>query len=168
MRQIYFYMEKINIKLQKIEKCFGALALAVLFFVMIINAILRYLFQSGIAWSDELNGFLLVWFGFLAAAYTMSTDSHLNITAVISFLPLKIQYLLKLAMGGIQIIMFVLYLEPLIKLLQRLPISNVMRVPLEYVYVILPISFILMTYHIIFNMLRDTVNFKNNMRGKEL
>ena len=168
MHQIYLYMENINIKLQKIEKFFGALALAVLFFVMIINAILRYLFQSGIAWSDELNGFLLVWFGFLAAAYTMSTDSHLNITAVISFLPLPVQYLLKQAMGLIQIVMFVIYLEPLMKLLQRLPISNVMRVQLEYVYVILPISFILMTYHILFNMLRNTVNLKNDLRGKEL
>ena len=168
MHQIYLYMENINIKLQKIEKFFGALALAVLFFVMITNAILRYLFQSGIAWSDELNGFLLVWFGFLAAAYTMSTDSHLNITAIISFLPLPVQFFIKQAMGLIQIVMFVLYLEPLMKLLQRLPISNVMRVPLEYVYVILPISFILMTYHIIFNMMRDTVNFKNNLRGKEL
>ncbi|WP_303150527.1 TRAP transporter small permease [uncultured Cloacibacillus sp.] len=155
--KIYRGLFVLNNFLQKTEKLIGAAALAILFFVMITNAILRYFFSSGLDWSDELNGYLLVWIGFLSAAYTMSTNSHLNITAVISYLPNWLQYVLRQFMGIVQIIMFLIYIKPLIKLLKTLPISNVMKVPLEYVYIILPISFVLMTYHIIFNLLTDTL-----------
>lgn len=164
MDGIYKTMAKVNLYLQRAEKAVGAAALAVLFFVMITNALLRYLLNSGLDFSDELNGYLLVWVGFLAAAYTMSTNSHLNITAIITFLPKWLRYILRQIMGIIQIIMFLIYIKPLMRLLNTLPISNVMKVPLEYVYVILPVSFVLMSYHIIFNMFTDTRTFISGFR----
>lgn len=155
MNDLYGGLSAINSALQKAEKFLGCIALAALFFIMIANAALRYLFNSGLNWSDELNGFLFVWFGFLAAAYAMSNQSHLNITALINFFPKKVQLGLRVVMNGVMLVMFAIYLPPLGRLMKTLPIANVMRFPLKYVYVILPVSFILMCYHITFNTIRD-------------
>ena len=166
MKQVYKCMSGINRALQKAEKALGCVSLAVLFFTMITNAILRYVFSSGLNWSDELNGFLFVWFGFLAAAYATSTRAHLNVTALVNAMPKVVQYILKMLMNLIVIVMYLLYMTPLSNLMKTLPISNVMRLPLKYIYVILPVCFGLMVYHLLFNMVEDTVEFvEGNRKG---
>lgn len=168
VKQIYKYLSGINSVLRKAEKALGCISLAILFFTMITNAILRYIFSSGLNWSDEINGFLFVWFGFLAATYATSTRAHLNVTALVNAMPKVVQYILKMAMNLITIVMYLLYMTPLHKLMKTLPISNVMRLPLKYIYVILPVCFGLMIYHLAFNMVEDTVEFvEENRKGAE-
>ena len=168
MKKLCRGLTTVNHALQKAEMVLGCLCLATLFIVMIVNAALRYLFKSGLNWSDELNGFLFVWFGFLAAAYAMSNQTHLNITAIVLWLPRAVQLFLRAVMDLIMIVMFVLYLPPLNNLMSTLPISNVMRIPLEFIYVILPISFLLMCYHILCNLIQDIVDFlAPDSQGKE-
>lgn len=168
MKQVYNGLHKVNTLLQKIEMFLGCTCLGVLFAVMIVNAALRYFFSSGLDYSDELNGFLFVWFGFLTASHAMSTDSHLNITALINMFPKTLQYILKVVMNLIMIGTFAIYMPSLFKLLKTLPISNVMRLPLEYVYVILPVAFLLMSYHVFFNTVRDTYRFVLERKGEEV
>lgn len=157
MERFYHGFSTVNAALQKVEKLLGCISLAALFLIMILNAGLRYLMGSGLNWSDELNGFLFVWFGFLAATYAMSTDSHLRITALVAFLPQVARYVLRQIMNALMIVMFLIYMEPLGNLLATLPISNVMRVPMKLVYLVLPICFGVMCIHILFNMVQDTV-----------
>ena len=153
MKKLYRLLSNINTVLEKAETFVGSACLGVLFVVMIVNAALRYLFRSGLNWSDELNGFLFVWFGLLAAAYSMSRN------------PAGLKYALATVMNCIMIVMFVIYMPALGKLLNTLPKSNVMRVPLKYVYYILPLCFGLMTWHCVFNIIRDSVRFFTG--GKE-
>ena len=167
MRKIYRLLSAVNGVLEKAEILLGSASLGVLFVVMIVNAALRYLFRSGLNWSDELNGFLFVWFGFLASAYAMSQKKHLNITAIINCFPAWLRYGLSVVMNVIMIVMFALYMPALSKLLNTLPKSNVMRVPLKYVYYILPASFWLMIYHCGYNIIRDSVEFFTGKTGEE-
>lgn len=165
MNKIISGMFWLNERLKKLEMFSGCLCLGVLFVVMIVNAAMRYCLRTGIDCSDELNQFLFVWLGFLAAAYTMGDDKHLNVTAFIGFLPRMIQYVLKQIMNVIMLVFFVIYIPELIKLLGQLAISNVMRVPLKYVYAVLPISFGLMSYHIVCNMIIDTQKMLKDRKG---
>ena len=54
MKQVYNGLNKVNTLLQKIEMFLGCTCLGVLFFVMIVNAALRYFFSSGLDYSDAL------------------------------------------------------------------------------------------------------------------
>ena len=164
MERFYHGFSAVNSALKKAEMFLRYLSLGVLFLIMIFNAALRYLMGSGLNWSDELNGFLFVWFGFLAAAYAMSTDSHLRITAFVGLFPPVVRYALKQIMNILMIAMFLLYMGPLANLMATLPISNVLRFPMKWVYLILPIGFGLMCVHILFNMLQDTMEL---IRGKK-
>lgn len=157
----------VNEKLKQAEKACGCICLGVLFVVMIANAALRYCLRSGFNWSDELNQFLFVWLGFLAAAYTMGQDAHLNVTAFTGFMPKTVQFVLKQIMSVIMLVFFVIYLPALMELLGQLAISNVMRLPLKYVYGVLPISFALMCYHIVCNIISDTMKFVQNRKGEK-
>ncbi len=97
----------------------------------------------------------------------MSRKKHLNITAIVNCFPACLRYGLACVMNFIMIVMFLLYMPALSKLLNTLPKSNVMRVPLRYVYYILPISFWLMIYHMVFNIVRDSVEFFGGADKKE-
>lgn len=167
MKRIVNALSKINSIVQKVEIVLGSTCLGILFIVMIVNAALRYIFHSGLNFSDELNGFLFVWFGFLSAAYAMSNKSHLNITAIINLFPKWLKYILSLIMNAVMIYMFIKYMPSLSKLLKTLPISNVMRIPLRYVYYILPISFWLMVFHCVNNVIQETFDFFNKDKEVE-
>ncbi|MCI6673024.1 MAG: TRAP transporter small permease [Spirochaetaceae bacterium] len=162
MKRVFDAFTAVNNFLKKIEMFLGSICLAVLFVVMILNAALRYLFNSGLNYSDELNGFLFVWFGFLAAAYIMAEQGHLNVTAFVGLFSRKIQFVIRIILNVIMVAMIIVYFGPLQRLLKTLPISNVLRWPLRYVYLILPISFTLMGIHIFYNIFRDFHNSKTN------
>ena len=75
-----------------------------------------------------------------------------------------VRYALKQIMNILMIAMFLLYMGPLANLMATLPISNVLRFPMKWVYLILPVGFGLMCVHILFNMLQDTMEL---IRGKK-
>lgn len=152
-------------RLQDLEQACGCVCLGVLFVVMIVNAALRYLFKSGLNWSDEVNQFLFVWLGFLSAAYTMGDDRHLNVTAFVDLMPKWMQYVIRQMMNAIAIYFFLTYIPALVRLSGQLPISNVVRVPMKYVYAVMPVSFGLMAFHIVCNMIRDTERFFGRRKG---
>ena len=74
------------------------------------NAMLRYCLHSGFNWSDELNQFLFVWMGFLASAYAMGDDKHLNVAAFVSLFPKSVQYVIRQLMNIIMLVFFVMYI----------------------------------------------------------
>ena len=156
----------INTKLKQLEKACGCICLGVLFAVMISNAMLRYCLRSGFNWSDELNQFLFVWMGFLAAAHAMGDDRHLNVSAFISLFPKSFQFIVRQIMNMIMLVFFVMNIPALMDLLGQLAISSVMRIPLKYVYAILPVSFGLMSFHIVCNIISDTHQFFAGIRNR--
>src|SRR5438552_17335021 len=51
------------------------------------NVVLRYLFNSGIATSEELSRWLLVWLTFLGAVVAMREHAHLGVDSLVRMLP---------------------------------------------------------------------------------
>jgi TRAP-type C4-dicarboxylate transport system permease small subunit len=59
-------------------------SLLVLISVLIfMNVGLRYLFNSGLVWAEELTRFLFVWLVFLGAISALKENNHLGFTAVV-------------------------------------------------------------------------------------
>ena len=142
--------------LQKIEMFVGCTCLALLLGLMLFNAAGRYLFDFPVVWSDEMNGFFFVWMGFLSTAYVMGEDNHMRVTGLVEMLPRRVQYVIRTIMNVIMIIAFIYYIPGFIKLMGRVTFSGLLRIPLKYVYSILPISFGLLIVHIVNNIVNDT------------
>jgi TRAP-type C4-dicarboxylate transport system permease small subunit len=160
------FSQKITGILQFLEMCIGSACLFVLFLLMISNTFMRYVVASPILWSDELNNYLFVWMGFLGAAYIMGNDGHIRVTAILNILPPLGKYIVNIISNVIFIVACVIFMAPLYRLLKAVSFSGIMRIPLEYVYFVLPLSFILMAIHVINNMIQDSQRFFNEKNGK--
>lgn len=151
--------------LQRIEIFIGCTCLAALLGLMLFNAAARYLFDFPVVWSDEMNGFFFVWMGFLSTAYVMGEDNHMRVTGLVEMLPRRVQYIIRTLMNVIMIAAFVYYIPGFIKLMGRVTFSGLLRIPLKYVYSILPISFVLLIIHVINNIVNDTCKEMAASRG---
>lgn len=65
-----------------IELAIGAAALLLIFFLVLFQALQRYLPIDGVPWTGELARFCLVWLTFVVAGVLVSSDSHISIEMV--------------------------------------------------------------------------------------
>ena len=151
---------------QKIDRILGGI-LAFLMGVMTLDVLWqvlsRYLLQSPSSFTDELARFLLIWIGVLGAAYVAGQDRHLAIDLLPSRLTGKPKRRLMvwiallivvfafsvMVIGGSRLVYITLYLG------QK---SSALQVPLGYVYLIVPISGLLVMYYKLDSIVRMLKN----------
>jgi TRAP-type C4-dicarboxylate transport system permease small subunit len=92
----------------------------------------------------------------------MGNDGHIRVTAVFAALPRRARFCVAQISNLIILSMFILFMEPCYRLLKAVTFSGLMRIPLEYIYLVLPLSFSLMSLHIINNILQDILRFLND------
>lgn len=80
--------------------CLGLLSL--LLAVVVLNVVMRYVFDNSLVWANELSRYLMVWFALLMTAALINTDDHLNVTLVYEKFTLRTRY-------WIQIVMMLMY-----------------------------------------------------------
>src|SRR5205085_8454492 len=67
----------------RVLKVVVALCLAAMVVLVFTNVVLRYAFNSGIATSEELSRWLLVWLTFLGAIVAVREHSHLGVDTLV-------------------------------------------------------------------------------------
>ena len=65
-----------------IELAIGAVALLLIFFLVLVQAGQRYLPYDGWSWTGELARFSLVWLTFIVAGVLVTSDSHIAIEMI--------------------------------------------------------------------------------------
>lgn len=117
----------------------------------------RYLLSSPSSFTDELAGFLLIWVGLLGAAYVAGRKEHLAIDILLQktrenrrkklelviYLCIFIFAMVVMLIGGIWLVYtrFLLVVQ-----------SAALQLPLGYVYMVLPLSGLLIMYFSIFHI----------------
>lgn len=155
MQKISQATARISKFLQKIEMLLGCICLFSLLAIMLVNVFMRYVLAKPLIWSDEVNNFLFVWFALLGVAYIMGNDGHLRVNSLVNKLPNKAKTAVSLLMNAVMFFMFAVFAFACVRLLSMVTFSGILRIPLKYIYVILPISFGLMCFHLINNMLQS-------------
>lgn len=87
-------MQKTNISHKKnaviiAAEALMALALLVMFVLVLGNVVLRYGFNSGIASSEDIGRFLFIWIIFTGAALGIRENTHLGMDSIVKVLPRK-------------------------------------------------------------------------------
>ena len=70
--------------IEKIERIFLAVAMAVMIVDMTYQVIMRYVFSAANAWSEELAKYLFIFEVMIAAAIAIRKNSHLQIDVLIN------------------------------------------------------------------------------------
>jgi TRAP-type transport system small permease protein len=157
-------MDKISRSLENLLNILMAVALAVMVVLVFSNVVLRYAFNSGITWSEEMSRYLFIWLTFLGAIGAFKNKEHLGVDMLLKRLPNKMKKVF-LAISDLMIL-FVLLLVldgswkmTLINIDSKAPATGM---PLAFVYgtgILVSVSMGLMTlynlYRIFFNKIKD-------------
>lgn len=152
-------MKALRIRVNKALEIFLVILMILLLGDVLLQVISRYLLGNTISFTDELAGFLLMWVGMAGAAYVTGRREHLAITVFRDKLKPSIQYYLDvlinllilafvlsvLIIGGSWLVYTRFYLEQT---------SASLEIPLGYVYLILPLSGMLILFYVIDDITR--------------
>lgn len=135
--------------------------LVILMSVMVVNVLWqvgsRFILKSPSSFTDELARFLLIWISLMGASYVTGKRLHLAIDILPSKLHGKKQRnlsilinvlvaafaLLAMVWGGVKLVYITLTLNQT---------SAALNVPLGYVYVVLPLSGLIIAYYSLVNL----------------
>lgn len=113
-----------------------------------MQIVFRVFFQA-LTWSEEISRYLLVWSSFLGATMAYKRGMHINVTFAVEALPKKMikffqitAILLTMLFFAIAIFYGVNYMT-----LQIYQVSAALRIPMKWVYLVMPLSFSIMFLH---------------------
>lgn len=112
----------------------------------------RYVLNAPSTFTDEAARYLMMWVGLLGGAYTVGLQRHLSIDLISGSLSGRAYRLVQLLINAIILafaflIIFKGGIELVDKVLARGQVSAVMRIPMGYVYLALPISGAFMMFY---------------------
>jgi len=145
-------MNEFQNKLNKALEVFLILLMTVLVLDVLWQVFSRYLLSSPSSFTDELAGFLLIWVGVLGAAYVAGRREHLAIDILIQRSPPARKRLLLYLIHSL-IFLFalsVMVTGGVVLMYTRFVLqvkSAALQLPLGYVYIVLPISGLIIMYY---------------------
>lgn len=141
--------------LQRAERIFGAACLALMFAIICVNVVMRYLFSEPFYWSEEASNYLFVWIGFLSCAHAVSDDAHIRVTAFVAPLPARARHTIALVLDVLMIVVFGSFVLPAVGALSSLHISTGLQIHEAYPYSIVPLTMVLCCVHLAFKFAGD-------------
>lgn len=146
---------------QQIDKVIATILVAIMS-ILVIDVLWqvfsRYVLSAPSSFTDELAGFLLIWVGLLGAAYVAGKNEHLAIDLMLQKMSgvkrRRLQIIINAIVGVFAL--FVMVIGGIWLVYTRFYLgvkSAALALPLGYVYLVVPISGILVIYYAIDNSL---------------
>ena len=134
-----------------------------LLFAQIVS---RELFAHSIPWSEELSVYLFVWFVYLGASFAAKQSAHNRVTFQFRWMSEKWRMALE-ALSDLIWVVFNLYLVYLSWTFVFFRMndywkSQTLGIPMKFVYLVLPISFALLTIRVL------QVNYRKFVRHEDI
>ena len=152
-------MAKFETKLNRALEVFLVILMSVLVVDVLWQVFSRYLLSSPSSFTDELAGFLLIWVGVLGAAYVAGRKEHLAIDILIQRSTPARQKLLLYIIHSL-ILLFalsVMVTGGVVLMYTRFVLqvkSAALQLPLGYVYIVLPISGLIIMYYEVLHIIK--------------
>lgn len=153
--------------IEKIEKAFLAAAMAVMIVDMIYQVIMRYIFNSANAWSEELARYLFIFEVMIAAAIAVRKNSHLQIDVLINCFKPRTKTIFTIVSTLVGIVFLAFLLVYSIGLVQtgNSNISVGLNIPMSIPYVSVPIGVVLMLLTSVEVVLKNIQELKEGHEG---
>ncbi|SDM30780.1 TRAP-type C4-dicarboxylate transport system, small permease component [Modicisalibacter muralis] len=137
-------------RVMRLDEVVASLALFALFAVAISNIFMRYLFDSPLAWTEEILQMLMVWATFLGASALVRRNEHVLISLFSDKLPPKLAHWNdQIFNTGVVLISALIMLYWGAKLLpfSAYRSTPMLNIPFYWIHLAIPVSAGLMAYH---------------------
>jgi TRAP-type C4-dicarboxylate transport system permease small subunit len=132
-------------RLFQVNEISTVIMLSIMVLIVGMNVVLRYVFRTGVIWSEEFVRYAYVWIIFLGSVTAVRDNGHINFNLIVNRLSHRAARIV-LCLGDLLVIVFqvilVVYGVQMIYLTRGMT-SPVMSAPMPLVYLIFPLSGIL-------------------------
>ena len=147
------------------EDYVSAVAMVMMVVILFAQVFTRYVLQGSITWAEELSRFAFLWMMFLASSLAARHRSHIRVTAPILLLPKKMRLYVIVLADVVWIIFNVVVAYHSIVMVRNamkfIYFSPSLNLNMAYMFMVIPISFVLMTVRII-------VGYYKQFTGQEI
>jgi TRAP-type C4-dicarboxylate transport system permease small subunit len=157
----------IRSKIDKLLEKFLVLIMGILVLDVLWQVASRYILSSPSSFTDELAGFLLIWVSIFGATYVAGKNEHLAIDLMVQRSGPERRRFLELFISACIILFsfFILVIGGTWLVYTRFALevkSAALEIPLGYVYIVLPISGLLIIFFTIDNTMQFLKEHKQN------
>ncbi len=133
--------------LQNLEDIVASIFISITTVLVIINIILRYIFNSGLVWSEEVATGCFVWAVFIGAVAVFKHRGHVGVDLIVKRLPQAMQRGIRLLTDLILVVLngYMAYLSVLYIQTSYTKMTPVLGVSSAYISSSVLIAFVLMT-----------------------
>ncbi len=129
-------------------------------FLIVANAIGRYVFLAPIIWAEEVLGYVLVWAVYLGSVLVTWDGGHLRMDLISKTLP----GISRSLVNGFSVVVFVfigglIVYQSWFAIAELTHVSQVAEIPMNWMHSIIPVSFVFIAIFII-------IRFKDYLAGK--
>jgi len=159
-------MKKMDVVFEKINRLIEVF-LVIIFALLVVDVLWqvfsRYILKTSFSFTEEFARFALIWLSILGAAYLNAKREHLSMdflyqklsstkkkkVSIIVEILIFLFALIIMVIGGFNLVYTTLHLEQL---------SGTLRIPLGYIYAILPFSGLLIMYFSVYHISKIYTN----------
>jgi len=119
--------------------------------IIFSQVVARYALGNSLTWSEEVGRHIFVWLTFLGAALAVRTKGHVALDMLVNHLPRKLQVAV-LGLGHLVMMIFaavLIYAGVYMITLGSRQMSAALQIPMKYIYIILPISGVLIIFYLL-------------------
>lgn len=154
----------------KIDKCLFYvlfIIVAAMLFCVSLQVFSRYLLKAPVVFTEELVRFLLIWLGLLGGAYTFGVKGHIALTLVLDKLDninipnikTYINILIDVIVLFLAVFVLIIGGTKLISVTHN-QVSSVMLIPMWCIYIVTPISGLIITFYQIYYIYKNILNIR--------
>jgi TRAP-type C4-dicarboxylate transport system permease small subunit len=143
---------------KKVIERFNALVLLCMFVITTITVIFRVFLKISASWSEDLAQYSFIFLAFIGSAAIMQDESHIKITVVVDRLGRGMQKIFRLVGRLLMLpflIIFTLGAYDNVKFNWVVELSTVAWMKIGYMYLVVFISGVIMTFYVFLNLYFD-------------
>lgn len=150
-------MKKILDKLSACITAVGGAAVLLMTLVVLLQVIMRYVFNRPLTWTEEFARYLFIYITFLGAGVLVYERGHLFVEVIFNHLPVKVKYIVQLVIDII-VFSFSVYLAFSSRASMEFASgskSTAMQIPMEYIGMSVMTGAVLMAVFSLYHIARD-------------
>lgn len=149
--------------MKNIEEIASGIFLVVTVVVVILNVILRYVFNTGFYWVEEVATTCFVWSVFIGVAAAYKHKMHIGIDMITMLFPASAQVYISLVINSLMILIngYIFYLAIIFTRASSIKPTAVLGISSSWVSCSILVGFGLVTFHAIRFLINDIKTIKN-------
>lgn len=157
-------MKKFLDKYSLLEERVLIISLAFNTLLVFFQIIMRTVFNTSLTWSEELSRYIFIWQIWIGTSVAYSNKAHIQVDLIYSIIKgEKGQEIIKILVDILWLAFNIFLVVAGFKLCKSMQMRNAlssgMRVPLAYIYMVLPLSNIALSFKIVYTLVLRIKDF---------